>query len=352
MSVNLTNQILLLEETRNLWEQFCKIAPPIDGFGPFGVTVVDVTRSFDDVLGLFRAANERIDDSNRITMSQLMPSADSLVSQLMQTMQTSQGNPAAIHSSVPNIAGWLWQLQNIVKKIAPIHDLVSATAEVLQTELNAKLSGIEEAVSPLGRFESSMQGFSVSVDETLKHVQNQAEETDRSLSAIHSVVESGQTLDRNLTSTKNDAEAHAKSVLVDFGRAKQAADDLIAGVATKDSLFSLIDEKLKSLENRNVEIHADLNVCVFQHLDPLGARELSTLIGVDDRGRAIWPNRLLKCRTQKSAVSVFETRVDSTLRLATSKIATRVINPCAIGKYAMSLDHPWFGRSIATPPSR
>ena len=96
MSVNLTNQILLLEETRNLWEQFCKIAPPIDGFGPFGVTVVDVTRSFDDVLGLFRAANERTDDFNRIAMSQLMPSADSLVSQLIQTMQTSQGNPAAI----------------------------------------------------------------------------------------------------------------------------------------------------------------------------------------------------------------------------------------------------------------
>jgi len=56
--------------------------------------------------------------------------------------------------------------------------------------------------------------------------------------------------------------------------------------------------------------------------------------------------------TQKSAVSVFESRKARTLRLATSRIATKYIKPCAIGKYVRSLAQTWFGRSIARPESR
>ena len=43
--------------------------------------------------------------------------------------------------------------------------------------------------------------------------------------------------------------------------------------------------------------------------------------------------------TQKSAVRVFERRKLSTLRLATSRIATRYMKPCAIGRYVISLAH-------------
>jgi len=39
---------------------------------------------------------------------------------------------------------------------------------------------------------------------------------------------------------------------------------------------------------------------------------------------------------QKSGVIVFATRNDRTLRLATSRIATRYKNPCAMGKYVRS----------------
>jgi hypothetical protein len=55
---------------------------------------------------------------------------------------------------------------------------------------------------------------------------------------------------------------------------------------------------------------------------------------------------------QKSAVIVFESLNARTLRLATSRIATRSIKPCAIGKYVISLAQTWFARSIARPESR
>jgi hypothetical protein len=56
--------------------------------------------------------------------------------------------------------------------------------------------------------------------------------------------------------------------------------------------------------------------------------------------------------TQKSAVSVFESLKLSTFRLATSRIATRYMKPCAIGRYVISLAHTWFGRSIEIPERR
>src|ERR1019366_6387538 len=67
------------------------------------------------------------------------------------------------------------------------------------------------------------------------------------------------------------------------------------------------------------------------------------------------PNReIASCSasTQKSGVIVLETRNDSTLRLTTSKIATRYKNPCAIGKYVKSLAHTWFARSDRRPPQK
>src|ERR1700678_1015226 len=67
------------------------------------------------------------------------------------------------------------------------------------------------------------------------------------------------------------------------------------------------------------------------------------------------PNRAiasLSASTQKSGVIVFETRNDSTLRLPTSRIATKYKNPCAIGKYVRSLAQTWFARSIRRPPQQ
>ena len=79
-------------------------------------------------------------------------------------------------------------------------------------------------------------------------------------------------------------------------------------------------------------VHADPHLPLFQHFGERLAGELAALVAVEYFGRApYWFSASLSASTQNRLSSVLDKRQLSTFLLAQSMMATRYMNPLAIG---------------------
>ena len=99
-------------------------------------------------------------------------------------------------------------------------------------------------------------------------------------------------------------------------------------------------------------IHADLDPVIPQHRGEFVAGELRPLIGIEDAGLAEPSEGLAQRLDTEPRRQLFDSRQDSTRRVAQSIIATRYKNPCCIGIYVTSAAHTWLAWSIVLPRRR
>lgn len=254
MQIDISSAVNQVEAAKRQWDQAVPTLSPQENLQGLGVSVNDITKSFEEVIVLFNAVNGS-DSVDGVAWSQYKANFDSTPSQMAQFFNAHWNNPAQIVASTPSICSWLWSLKTSLLQILPIHPESARLSPDFEQAMTARINEAQAWFARAEEIKASIQVTEESVSELFRQIQEQQNNSVSASQAIQTLLTTIQGYERAAGTAKINTESSASTATSEATSVSKQAQELIASISQKDALFKEFadhrEEITGLLENAN-----------------------------------------------------------------------------------------------------
>ena len=243
MLLNMSNLLSQIQTAKTSWDMGSPTLPTPNNLQNLGVSVADITRSFDEILLLIKSIDGLEVDGVLVTGSGLKPGIESIGASIAQHLTAYQSNTAQLNAIIPTICSWLHSLKIQLVQFVPAKKYTPK----LEQDMSEKIAAVEQWAIRFEELKSEIEQSELLAEGSLAEISKRAELANNSVVAIEEILTKIETLERAAGTAKTNAESAAVSATTDSSEVKDFAKDLAESVTRKDELFS-------EFENRREEI--------------------------------------------------------------------------------------------------
>jgi hypothetical protein len=245
MRTNLSPILNQIQNSKDLWDRVAPQLPQQEVQPGFGVAVTDITRAFDEVITLLKAAEDREVDG--IAWCVHKPTFDGIPSAMAQFFNAHGNNPAQISASSTQICSWLWSLKTSMMQLIPIHPESARLSPDFERVMTGKIEEAQEWFKRSETLKSDILQIQTTAREILTTIQGQQEQSQGVVQTIQGILTTVQGQEREAGTAKTNAISSAATANTDATTVSKLVQELTSSVEIKAALF-------KEFENRRDEI--------------------------------------------------------------------------------------------------
>jgi len=246
MRIDISNAITQVETAKRQWDQAAPTLSPQENLQGIGVDVADISRSFEEVIALFKAF-DRSKNIDGVIWSQYRGNFESVPNAMSQLFSANWNNPAQVLANVQNICSWLWTLRSSLLQLIPIHPESARLSPDFERTMTAKIEEAQLWFTRAEDIKASIQQTEESAIALLTQIQDQQNKASETSQAVQVLLATIQGYEREAGTAKTNAESAASTATTESSSVAKMAQELAASVASKDAL-------LKEFEDRRDEI--------------------------------------------------------------------------------------------------
>jgi hypothetical protein len=243
MLINLSVLLTQIQTARVAWDLASPTLPSPNNLQNTGVSISDITRSFDEVTSLIQSIDGIEVDGVFVAGSGLRPGMDSMGTTLAQHLTAYQGNTAQLNSIIPQICSWLHSLKTQLVQFVPAKKYTPK----LEREMSEKIAAVEQWALQLKDLNQTIEQSRLVAERSLTELTKHQDLATSSVGIIQELLIKIEALERSAATAKTNAESAAVSATTDSSEVKDLAKNLADSVIKKDVLFT-------EFENRREEI--------------------------------------------------------------------------------------------------